>query len=67
MVMDVAAVDVAPLARAVETVAFGQEVFERPGAGVEGLSHRPVTTRELRMGRTPVRADALVANLLAYK
>src|SRR3712207_3034316 len=66
MVMDVAAVDVATLARAVETVALGQEVLERPGAGVRGLSHRPVTTRELRLGRAPVGADAPVEDLAVH-
>src|SRR5918999_5909223 len=63
MVMDVPAVDVPPLARAIETVAFGQEVFERPGAGVEGFAPQPVTAREPRFGRTPVRADAPVTDL----
>src|SRR5918998_5581122 len=63
MVLDLAAMDVAPLACAVEAVTFGQEVFESIGPGVEGFSQGPVTAREPRMGRAPVRADAPVENL----
>src|SRR3712207_2620460 len=65
VVMDVAAVDFAPPARAVEAIALGQEVLERPRAGVVGIPHRPVTAREPRFGRAPVRADAPVAHPVA--
>jgi hypothetical protein len=40
-------------------------VLERPGAGVEGASHRAVTAREPRLLRAPVRADASVADLVS--
>jgi hypothetical protein len=54
-----------PPGRTAETVALGQEVLERPGAGVEGASHRAVTAREPSILRAPVRADASVADLVS--
>src|SRR3712207_3978981 len=65
MVVDVAAVDVAPAVRGVEAVALGQELFERPGPALGRLPHGAVAGSELRPRRPPVGAQAPVAYLVS--